>query len=129
VCFAYSSPYHGQRGGAAEGNGPACFSADQQMPQWREALPGSVGAQTPQNSRRREASSFYRSVLTKDALNDDLTPFYERYGFIKLPDKPRHLLAPINRIASLFPEEAAGMEDMQTTLQRLTQEWDELAFQ
>ena len=39
------------------------------------------------------------------AATPDLLPFYHRYGFISLPDNPRHLLAPMTLIARLFPEE------------------------
>lgn len=52
-----------------------------------------------------------------DAMTDDLVPFYQKRGFIELLDKPRHLLMPINRIRTLFPEEAEGLPDIRAIIQ------------
>lgn len=47
-----------------------------------------------------------------DALTDDLIPFYARHGFVALSDRPRHLLAPMNRLRAMFPAEATGLADI-----------------
>jgi GNAT superfamily N-acetyltransferase len=53
-----------------------------------------------------------------DAKTDQLVSYYTARGFVRLEDRPRHLIAPISRIQVLFPEDAAYLP---TTLDFLDQ--------
>jgi GNAT superfamily N-acetyltransferase len=54
-----------------------------------------------------------------DAMTDDLVVFYKKYAFVELTDKPRHLIAPMNRIAELFPEETPSIPDLEQVRRQL----------
>jgi predicted GNAT family N-acyltransferase len=45
--------------------------------------------------------------LVVDAKSDWLVAYYSTRGFVRLEDRPRHLIAPISRIHALFPADAA----------------------
>ena len=44
--------------------------------------------------------------LVVDAKTDRLVAYYSTRGFVRLEDRPRHLIAPISRIQTLFPTDA-----------------------
>ena len=45
--------------------------------------------------------------IVVDAKTDRLVAYYSTRGFVRLEDRPRHLIAPISRIQALFPADAA----------------------
>ncbi len=44
-----------------------------------------------------------------DAMTDDLVGFYQKRGFVAMPDKPRHLIVPISTLRVMFPGDAKGL--------------------
>lgn len=50
-----------------------------------------------------------------DARTPDLVEFYKKRGFVEMLDREQHLIVPITRIRTMFPDEAEGLpliEDM-----------------
>ena len=43
-------------------------------------------------------------AVVVDAIDEKAHAFYQRYGFIDVPDKPDRLFIPMQTVASLFPE-------------------------
>jgi len=58
-----------------------------------------------------------------DALTDGLVRFYAKpkLGFVELRDRPRHLIAPMNRIRAMFPDDTAEVPDVFDLIERATQ--------
>ncbi len=58
-----------------------------------------------------------------DALTDGLVRFYAKptLGFVELRDRPRHLIALMNRIRAMFPDDAAEVPDVFDLIERATQ--------
>ena len=54
-----------------------------------------------------------------DAMTDELVPFYQSVGFVRLVDRERHLIIPITRLAQLFPKEAPPSLSVEALLQQL----------
>ena len=43
-------------------------------------------------------------AVVVDAIDENARQFYQRYGFINVPDRPHSLFIPMQTIAQLFPE-------------------------